>query len=75
MLDAKTLTIDLQPVASNIPRLDAGFETTILEGLIPPGVPLGAYEIVGLFFDPAKRIEGRTDAFLDAGARFKLFPH
>lgn len=74
MLDAKTLTTDLQPVASNVPRLDPGFETIILETPIPPGAPAGAYEIVGLFFDPAKRIEGRTDAFLDAGARFKVFP-
>jgi len=72
MLDAITLSPALKPVASNVPGLAAPFTYTLLSTRIPTGAPVGAYEIVTVFFDPSKPITGRGDAFLDVSRRFSI---
>jgi hypothetical protein len=72
MLNARTLNTPLKPVAKNVRRLDAGFTYKILSTTIPRGAPKGHYEIVVAFFDATKPFHGRSDAFLEASAKFSI---
>ncbi len=71
-LNALTLSPALKPVATGLPRLNAPFSSLLLQTVIPPGAPLGDYEVVVAFFDPLKPIRCREDAFLEASASFTV---
>ena len=72
MLDALTLGPNVEPIASNVPRLDFPFSYPLLSLNLPAGAPLGNYEVVVVFFDPSKPIRGRADAFLDVSGKFGI---
>jgi hypothetical protein len=72
MLNALTLSPKIQPVATKVPGLAAGFTRQLLSVKVPPGAPTGEYELVVAFFDPNTKITGRGDAFLDVNARFSI---
>jgi hypothetical protein len=69
-IDAITFSRKLQPVASNVPHLNAPFSYSLLRTMVPSGVPNGKYEIVVGFFDQDKPVKNRRDAFLEASATF-----
>ena len=75
MLNALTLDTPLTPVATNVPGLtvtDEPFTFPLINKTIPAGAPLGDYEVVAAFFDPAGPIIGRADAFLEASSTFTI---
>jgi outer membrane protein assembly factor BamB len=75
MLNALTLDTPLTPVATNVPGLavpDGPFTFPLINTAIPGGAPLGVYEVVAAFFDPARPITSRTDAFLEASGPFTI---
>ena len=72
MLDALTLGPTLTPVASNVPRLDAGFTYPLLNLPIPQTAPKGIYEVLAAFFKPSKPITGREDARAEVSAKFTI---
>ena len=72
MLNALTLDRPLQAVVTNMPRLDATDSYPLIDLIIPAGAPLGNYEVVAAFFDPARPITGRADAFLEASGPFSI---
>lgn len=72
MLDALTLGPTIRPVASNVPSLAAPFLYPLLSLLVPAGAPLGSYEVLVGFFDPAKPITKPEDAFLLARGPFRI---
>jgi hypothetical protein len=72
ILNARTLSSEIKPVAKNVRGLNAGFRNQIISTTIPAGGPKGAYELVVAFFDPTKPITGRADAFLDVSSKFTI---
>jgi hypothetical protein len=75
MLNARTLDTPLEPVATNVPGLtvaDGPFTFPLINTVIPPGAPLGDYEIVVAFFTPGVPITAREDAFLEARVPFTI---
>lgn len=72
MLDALTLGPNLKPIASNVPRLAPPFSYPLIALNLPAGAPVGQYEVVAAFFDPAQPITGRQSAFLDVSGKFAI---
>ena len=72
MRDAWTLGAAVKPVAPFMPALLAPFDCPVLSATVPDAAPRGSYEVVAAFFDPYIAVRGRSDAFLDAGARFTI---
>jgi hypothetical protein len=72
MLDTRTLSTNIQPVAKNVARLGWPFSHNLISTVIPLVAPLGMYEIVVVFFDPDQPITGRGDAFLDVNKTFLI---
>ena len=72
MIDAITLSPKVKPVASNVPRLDAGFTYQLMSLVIPSGAPKGNCSVMVGFFDPNTAIHGPSDAFLLATTPFSL---
>jgi hypothetical protein len=71
MIDAITFSPTLKPVAT-LPGLDAPFTYVLIDRPVPGGAPAGRYEVVAAFFDPAKPITSRADAFLEASRKFEI---
>jgi hypothetical protein len=72
MVNASDLKTSLRPLVVNYPGLAMPFSYPFLSAKIPKKWPKGSYEAVVAFFDPAKPITGRADAFLDVSARFSV---
>lgn len=72
MMNALGLNRPLKPVVANAPGLDARFDYPLINKNIPNNAPLGRYEVLAAFFDPAKPVTGKNDAFMLAGSAFNL---
>jgi len=72
MLNALTMDTPPKPVVAYAPGLDAPSTYPLINRNIPNGAPLGNYEILAAFFDPAKQVTGRDDAFMLASGIFKV---
>jgi hypothetical protein len=72
MLNIRTLSAPLAPVATNVRSLASPLSYPLLSTTIPRSAPGGDYEVVILFFDPARPIRFRADAFLEASTHFMI---
>ncbi|HQM53295.1 MAG TPA: hypothetical protein PLI86_09285, partial [bacterium] len=72
MLDAITLSPRIQPLATNVHGLPAGFTYPFMSLTVPPGAPRGNCSVMVGFFAPEQPITGPGDAFLLAVAPFAL---
>jgi hypothetical protein len=72
MLNAITLDSSLKPVATGVSGLKVPFSYPLLSINIPFDAPKGTYELVVAFFDSAKPVTGRFDAFLDVSKTFTI---
>jgi hypothetical protein len=72
MLDARTLSPLLKPMAKNVTRLSAPFSYALLSTAVPKGAPKGVYQVVTAFFYTGTTIRSRSDAFLEASASFTI---
>jgi hypothetical protein len=72
MLNTRTLSAPLAPVATNVRSLSPPLSYPLLSTTIPPGAPKGEYELLVAFFDPNTKITGRQDAFLQVSAKFTI---
>jgi hypothetical protein len=72
MLNVRTLSAPLAPVATNVRGLSPPLSYLLLSTTIPRGAPAGPYELVTAFFDPSRPIRSRADAFLEASAHFTI---
>ena len=72
MRDARTLGMNLRPLTSFMPALGAPFRYQVFSAAVPAAAPAGGYEVVVAFFDAFGNVRSRSDAFLDASARFTV---
>jgi len=70
MLNVTTLDTPLRPNASDYPGLQAPFEYPLIALNVPPGAPVGNYELLVAFFDSLHPIRSRADAFLQVSRPF-----
>jgi len=68
LIDARTLSSYLEPVAKDCPGLPDGFRYPLLSHVVPQNAPSGVYELVVALFDSGKPINHRSNAFLEIRA-------
>lgn len=72
MRDARTLSLNLEPLVQFVPALGAPFGMEVLAVRVPEGAPNGTYSLASAFFDTLGPVRARSQAFLDVSACFAV---